>query len=73
MKHVLLMPGTFFFKSHHEMSLVLNNHEHSAFVEWDVPFKNFDLLNPLGDDYRNLAESTDKSDESNYFPFQVLP
>ena len=72
MKNVLKMKGIFFFQSDYDIIPKINDIYGSMIIEWDVPYKNFELLRAWGEERYQSAKAGDAVDANNYFPFEVI-
>ena len=66
------MPGIYFFQSAYDEIPKINGIYGSMIIEWDVPYKNFELLRAWGEERYNAAIGSDYVDAYNYFPFEVI-
>jgi len=72
MKNVLKMKGIFFFQSDYDIIPKINGIYGSMIIEWDVPYKNFELMRAWGEERYNAAIGSDYVDAYNYFLFEVI-
>lgn len=71
-KKIFKMKGTYFFQSSYDLIPRINGIYGSMVIEWDVPYKNFELLRAWGEERYRAAIGSDAVDANNYFPFVVL-
>ena len=70
-KHILKMKGSYFFQSDYDLIPKINGIYGSMILEWDVPYKNFEILRAWGNNRYESAKAADEVDANNYFPFVV--
>lgn len=73
-KIIFNSPGVYFFQTAFDNGYNLNGETYmrGAILEWDVPYKNFELLRAWGEERYNAAIGSDYVDAYNYFPFEVI-
>ena len=75
-KEVLKMPGIYFFQSAYDEIPKINGIYGSMIIEWDVSYKNFELLKGKEKFCQNCSidalKYADEIDANNYFPFEVI-
>lgn len=71
-RHILKMKGSYFFQSDYDLIPKINGIYGSMIIEWDVPFKNFEILRAWGEERYKSAKAGDAVDANNYFPFVVI-
>ena len=71
-KRVLKLPGVYFFQSAYDEIPKINGIYGSMIIEWDVPYKNFELMRAWGEERYNAAIGSDYVDAYNYFLFEVI-
>lgn len=74
MLYILKKKGIYFFQTASDNGCNINGSVYwtRVILEWDVPYKNFELLRPLGDERVESAIQSDAGDHYNYFPFVVV-
>jgi len=70
-RRILKLPGSYFFQSSYDLIPKINGIYGSMIIEWDVPYKNFEILRAWGEERYKSAKAGDAVDANNYFPFVV--